>query len=224
MSRDGAAPQRLIIFARAPRLGLVKTRLASALGPQAALEAYRLLVQTLVQNLAALAEVELRYAPDTAGQEVQHWLLPGWHSQPQGTGDLGARMHRAFLQAFQTGAKQVALIGSDCPSVTVEDIRSAWSALEDNDLALGPACDGGYWLIGLRQPQPALFEGISWGTDAVLRESIARARNARLTTALLRQLPDVDTEQDWREFLQEKHALQRPEILGEIIERLRRQV
>ena len=85
--------------------------------------------------------------------------------------------------------------------MTAQDIAEAWTALERQDVVLGPATDGGYWLIGLRSPQPALFQNIHWSTDAVLRETQDRARAAKLSVHLLRRLSDVDTETDWQEYL-----------------------
>jgi glycosyltransferase A (GT-A) superfamily protein (DUF2064 family) len=92
------------------------------------------------------------------------------------------------------------IIGSDCPDVSVSDVLSAWARLNEHDLVLGPASDGGYWLIGLRRPQPVLFQNITWSTSTVQAETLARAQRAELRTSLLRKLSDIDTEQDWLEF------------------------
>ena len=195
------APDRLIIFVKAPRLGTVKTRLAQGIGSEAAAAAYCTLVETLLQNLAELTEVELRFAPDEAAGEIEPWFRPSWRARPQGQGDLGQRLAIAFDAAFADGAQRVVIIGSDCPRVTAQDITNAWAALLQHEVVLGPATDGGYWLIGLRSPQPALFQKIHWSTDVVLRETQDRARAARLTVHLQRELSDVDTESDWREYL-----------------------
>ena len=192
---------QLIIFVKAPRAGGVKTRLAQGIGPEAATEAYRVLVATLLQNLAGLSAVELRFAPDEATGEIEPWRRKSWRVQPQGQGDLGQRLVGAFAEAFAGGAQRVVIIGSDCPVVTAPDIADAWTSLLQYDVVLGPATDGGYWLIGLRSPQPALFQNIHWSTDAVLRETQDRARAAKLTVHLLRRLSDVDTEKDWQEYL-----------------------
>jgi uncharacterized protein len=191
----------LIIFVKAPRLGTVKTRLARSLGESAALSAYCELVETLFLHLEDVREVELRFAPDDSQSEIQRWLKPGWQATPQGSGDLGDRLIAAFSDAFAAGATRVVVIGSDCPAVTPADIRAAWTALQMTDVVLGPALDGGYWLIGLRQPQPVLFEKMPWSTNAVLNETVERARAARLSVHLLRRLSDVDTERDWADFL-----------------------
>lgn len=193
--------EQLIVFVKAPRLGTVKTRLAKTMGAPAALAAYRRLVKTVLENLSRLDGVELRYTPDDAASEIQAWVQPGWHARPQGGGDLGVRMQRAFGDHFSNGANQVVIIGSDCPEATAGDIREAWRKLKTSDLAVGPATDGGYWLIGLRQPQPQLFEGIAWGGESVLAETLQRAKAAQLRMEILRILTDVDTERDWQEFV-----------------------
>jgi rSAM/selenodomain-associated transferase 1 len=192
---------RLIIFLKAPRAGTVKTRLAESIGAFAAVAAYRQLVETLLASLQVLDEVELRYSPDDAQAEIQPWLRPHWQARPQGEGDLGQRLQAAFAEAFASGANRVVVIGSDCPSVTPGDIHAAWEALVAHDLALGPARDGGYWLIGLRAPQSTLFQGIAWSTDSVFPETLQRAEAADLRVHLLRELADVDTVKEWREFL-----------------------
>ena len=193
--------ERLIVFVKAPRPGAVKTRLAKAIGAPAAAAAYRQLVATLLNKLAGLGGVEVCFSPDDAAGEVQHWLKEGWSSSPQGDGDLGKRMQSAFQHAFRAGAKRVAIIGSDCPAVSVEDIREAWDGLQIHDVVLGPAADGGYWLIGSRQLQPDLFRDVCWSTDSVFAETLRRVQHAGLSVHLLRELADVDTDREWRAFL-----------------------
>ena len=191
----------LIVFLKAPRLGTVKTRLAATMGAPAAGAACRRLVETLLQRLSSLEYVELRFAPDDSASEIKPWARPSWRLAAQGEGDLGCRLDRAAREAFASETRRVVIIGSDCPEVTAADVRAAWTALHTYDVVLGPATDGGYWLIGLRAPRPDLFEGISWSTSAVLNETLVRASIAGLTVHILRELSDVDTEADWRRFL-----------------------
>jgi rSAM/selenodomain-associated transferase 1 len=192
--------QKLIIFVRAPRLGEVKTRLAHAIGKEAALRAYRVLLGQLLENLESLQNVELRFTPDAGRAELAPWLRPGWALMPQGEGDLGERLGRAFQESFAEGCQRVVIIGSDCPAVSVTDIESAWRALLTNDVVLGPASDGGYWLIGLRGPQAGLLENVPWSTASVLETTLARVRNAGLTFHCLRELTDIDTAEDWKKL------------------------
>ncbi len=193
---QGMSKPRIIIFVKAPRPGFVKTRLADTIGPKNACDAYCQLVNTLLGSLAGLPHVELRFTPDDAELEISQWLCEGWTAVPQGKGDLGQRMHRAIGQAKCPAI----VIGSDCPSINLTDISDAHEALEKHDVVLGPAVDGGYWLIGLRVPCPALFDGIRWSTDNVLKETLARSEKARLSVYLLHELADVDTEEDWEAY------------------------
>ena len=191
---------KLILFVKAPRPGLVKTRLAQTVGADAACAAYRELMHAVVKNLATLPKAELCFAPADAAAEIQPWLRPGWISRAQSDGDLGRRLETAFATAFAEGAERVVIIGSDCPEVTTGDIRAAWRELRSHDIVLGPATDGGYWLIGLRQARPELFAGIAWSSETVLAETLRRAKSAGLRSQLLRILADVDTAEDWAAY------------------------
>lgn len=193
--------QQLIVFLKAPRPGAVKTRLAQKLGADGACAAYRRLVETLLKRLDPLHGVELRFTPDDAQVEIAPWLRTGWRAKGQGGGDLGRRLQTAFAEAFAAGAQRVVIIGSDCPEVNAADIQEAWRELRKFDVVVGPAVDGGYWLIGLRQPAPELFEGITWSSETVLAETMQRAKAGRRSIQVLRILTDVDTEQEWQEFL-----------------------
>jgi rSAM/selenodomain-associated transferase 1 len=196
--------QVVIVFIKAPRVGTVKTRLAQKIGAAAACDAYKTLMSTVLRSIAALPNVQLRHSPDEAEAEVEHWRKPGWTTAPQGTGDLGLRLQRAFSDAFNSGASRVVIIGSDCPWLSAADIQQAWSDLETHDVVLGPARDGGYWLVALRQPLPELFEEISWSTANVLGQTVERANSRGLRVRLLRELRDVDTLEDWQLFLHSK--------------------
>jgi hypothetical protein len=175
----------------------VKTRLAAAIGNEAACGAYRQLAETVVANLAPLPHAELRFTPHDAENEIAHWLSDGWTAHPQGEGDLGERMHRAFTE---TNSPAI-IIGSDCPQVELSDFQTAAKAMQTHDAVIGPATDGGYWLIGLNAPYPALFEGIEWSTGGVLQSTLAKADEAGLSVQLLRELEDVDTGADWEKFM-----------------------
>ena len=191
---------RLTLFLKAPHPGRVKTRLAADLGSEAACAAHVRLVETVLGNLSTLDGVELRFTPDDSLAEIERWLRPGWQAKPQGSGDLGEKLARAVRQTLASGAHRVVVIGSDCPEVTSTDIEAAWTALTYHDVVLGPAADGGYWLIGLRSGDTPVFEGISWSTPRVLEQTLARCRVAHLKVMLLRELRDVDTLDDWKRF------------------------
>jgi hypothetical protein len=118
----------------------------------------------------------------------------------QACGDLGARLASAAQCAFDDGCSRIAIIGTDCPALDDRIVRRAFDRLEDHDVVLGPAADGGYYLIALRSPCPDLFEGISWGETTVFQSTLARASSLGLTTDLLPTLVDIDRPEDLHEW------------------------
>ena len=195
-------PQRLlIVFIKAPRAGNVKTRLAQSVGAEAACLIYQVLVGNLLRHIDSLGPVQLRFSPDDAEKEICPWRRKGWALAPQGSGALGRRLTAAFREAFAAGFERVAIIGSDSPEITPHDIRDAWAALREHDVVLGPTKDGGYWLIALRKVFPKLFKGIPWSTERVFSKTVEQARAADLRVHCLRELHDIDTEQDWKAYL-----------------------
>lgn len=190
----------LVVFVKQPVPGAVKTRLAPALGAEAAAEVYRALVAGLLEATAPAGrdyERLLFYDPPSATEAIRAWL-PAGGLRRQAEGDLGQRMADAFARCFARGASRVAVIGSDVPGLRRQDVLEAFAALDARDLVLGPARDGGYYLLALRAPQPVLFEGVPWSTATVLDATKERARSAGLSVATLRTLGDVDTVEDLR--------------------------
>ena len=195
-----SASPLLIIFLKVPKPGLVKTRLAASVGADRACEIYRRLVEKLLVNLDSIDEIELRIAPDDGVSVCGDWVKKGWGLRPQGDGDLGARMSRAFEEAFQRGYDRVVAIGSDCPYVQVPHIKEAFSVLKQDDMVIGPATDGGYWLIGMRAFYPELFHGIDWSTEAVLGQTLGLAKESGLSMNLMEILEDIDDEEAWKRY------------------------
>jgi rSAM/selenodomain-associated transferase 1 len=196
------ARERLIIFTRYPEPGRTKTRLIPALGAVGAADLHRRMTEqalTTASQLAALqaATLEVRY---TGGDDalMRQWLGANLLLCAQRGGDLGLRMRDAFHEAFQQGCERVVIIGTDCPGLTADTLAAAFTALRRNDLALGPASDGGYYLIGLRRAIPQLFDGIQWGTDRVLLHTLQIAETLDLRCSLLERLDDVDRPEDLR--------------------------
>lgn len=188
----------LIVFLKAPRPGRVKTRLAEALGDGPAAELYRVLAEEEVRRTEpAGGEYErlFFFDPADAGEEMEAWF-PGQAWIPQEGPDLGARMAAAFDETFARGARRAAVVGSDVPWVTRDHVGRALRCLDRHDLVLGPAHDGGYYLLALDRPRPALFDGIAWSTPAVLASTLERAAGLGLTVRLLEGLPDIDTLDD----------------------------
>lgn len=185
--------RRLAIFARAPVLGRVKTRLAADVGEAAALAAYRELLTLTLARLGSRNDefrAELWVEGDSA--EVREWerRVPV-RRQPQG--DLGERMAAAFADGVGV------LVGCDIPHISAAYVHAALAALDESDLVLGPTEDGGYCLIAMNEPQPQVFADIPWSTGAVLTATLEAARG--LNVALLDTLWDVDVATDlarWR--------------------------
>ena len=201
-----ASPQHLLVFAREPVLGRVKTRLAADVGPEAALAVYRellALTAAAVTAVAVPATVWLAEAPHPAADAAQsrpEWPGLPWCVQPP-AGLLGERMAHAFGEAFAGGAGRVVIIGTDCPGLRPAILQQAFAALEAHELVVGPAEDGGYYLLGLREPQPALFANKDWSTATVLPDTLADAARLGLRVAQLPVLRDVDSASDlaaWR--------------------------
>ena len=198
MNKDRQA--RLILFTRYPEPGRTKTRLIPALGAQGAATLQRQMSEAIVAQMAAFAaqypvSLEIRYA-DGNQQAMEAWLASDIPCLDQGEGDLGDRLHLAFAQAFAQGARAVVVIGADCPGLAPALFAQAFVALTRNDLVLGPAMDGGYYLIGLKHPAPALFSQIPWGKGEVLAATLKQAQGLNLSTHLLEPLADVDRPED----------------------------
>lgn len=191
--------RRLLIFARAPQPGAVKTRLIPALGAQGAAWLYAWMLQrTLDRALAAaLAPVDCYVDPGPESAWFDRYRsVPGLRLLSQPSGDLGQRMQACFSQALEE-ARDVVLIGTDCPALQAQHLARAFEVLALGHRAvLGPAEDGGYVLIGLREQQPNLFQGIQWGGDRVYADSIARLDALGWGWSALDPLWDVDRPED----------------------------
>jgi len=200
MSSDPISPPETLLFLRAPRFGTVKSRIAATAGPAVALRAQVCILDHLLTALRHGPPLTLCVTPDDAVDELRSRIQPRWKVVQQGDGDLGVRLDRATRNALEHSTSGVVVIGSDCPEVTPQDLRDAHAALKTSDVVIGPARDGGYWLIGIRRPCPILFSGIDWGTDTVLGTTLRCAQEAGLSVTRLRTLGDIDTEADWLEW------------------------
>ncbi len=201
----------LILMLKYPLPGAVKTRLIPALGQQRACELYRSLAHHTLREARQFAanesaELVARVANAPNEDAVRQWLGEGVCFQHQGEGHLGRRMERAVQAAFAEGATSVMVIGADCPRLTSALMESAARELDRKDIVLGPAADGGYYLIGLRRFLPELFGDISWGSEAVLEQTLAAAKKARVQWGLLETLPDLDLPEDLHLWAQSQPA------------------
>jgi rSAM/selenodomain-associated transferase 1 len=190
----------LIVFLKHPEPGAVKTRLVPTLGAEVAAAVYRALAEEVLRaTVPRRGEYEtlVFFDPPGAGEAIRAWL-PGLRLFAQSAGDLGSRMTAAFARAFERGARRVAIIGTDTPTVTRETVAGALAALDEAELVVGPAEDGGYYLLALGEPHPELFQNVAWSTPAVLEETLARAATAGLRVRELDRCRDVDTLEDLR--------------------------
>ncbi|MFN6535112.1 MAG: TIGR04282 family arsenosugar biosynthesis glycosyltransferase [Nostoc sp. EkiNYC01] len=192
--------QHLIIFTRYPEPGKTKTRLIPVLGSVGAANLQRQMTEHTIFQVKELQKiidisVEVRFAGGDL-QLMQDWLGLNLVYQCQGEGDLGLRMARSLLQAFQFGAEKAIIIGTDCPGINAQVLATAFDRLHTFELVLGPAIDGGYYLIGLQQPIPELFANIEWGTAQVFQKTVEIAQKLNLSHVNLTPLADVDRPED----------------------------
>ena len=195
---------RLLLLSKAPVPGQVKTRLIPLLGEHAAAELYAQLVHDCLTmcTTAALCPIEIWCSPATGHpffQQCHHRYETTLHAQS--SGDLGQRMSQA-IQTTLVQADYVVLIGADCPTLTVEDLTTALDALETGtDVVLGPAEDGGYYLIGMREHYTAIFEKMPWSTPNVLSLTENRLQGHNLRVHELPIRKDLDTPEDYAVYM-----------------------
>lgn len=188
----------LILFSRYPQAGNTKTRLIPHLGAVNAANLQRRMTEHMAQEMRSLPDsidLEVQFAGGRLAQ-MRSWLGQDFLYQPQVVGDLGTKLHRAFVNQFRAGKARVVIIGSDCPEITATHLQTAFRQLKTHDLVLGPAADGGYYLIGLSQPQPQLFHNIPWGTGEVFEQTLNIAAQLQLDLATLEELHDIDRPED----------------------------
>ncbi|MDZ4838369.1 MAG: TIGR04282 family arsenosugar biosynthesis glycosyltransferase [Bacteroidota bacterium] len=187
--------QALLIFVKNAVKGNVKTRLAATMGSDAAYNIYQLLLtHTERCSRALLVNKIVFYADYLEVEDI--WSNDLYQKQIQVGTDLGERMHNAFKYAFASGNERVAIIGSDCFEINDEIIESAFALLDDNDVVLGPALDGGYYLLALKSSCQDLFVNIDWSTDKVLTQTMQVCQKLGFNAAQLQVLSDIDDESD----------------------------
>jgi len=204
--------ERLIIFTRYPKTGTTKTRLIPVLGAEGAANLQRKMTEHTLKQVKTVSTpdkvtVEVRY--DGGNEDLmRRWLGSKFEYVLQGDGDLGYRMQRAFEDAFKSGAAAAVIIGTDIPDLAAVDIIKAFAALKQKKMVLGPAKDGGYYLIGLQknaflQAVAELFSGIKWGEHDVLKKTLSISNRLGLSYFLLDEMDDVDRPEDifiWERF------------------------
>lgn len=191
----------ILVFVKSPVKGAVKSRLAAAVGEEAALDLYRNFILDIVDTVIKSGfPFALCFYPPDAGGTVASWIGSQHRLIPQDGADLGSRMENAFRRAFSEGFTRALLIGSDIPDLVPVVFQEAFGSLERNDAVIGKAADGGYYLIGFKADTfaPRIFHGISWSTSTVFRETMTLLHEASLRVHQVHQWRDVDTVEDLR--------------------------
>jgi uncharacterized protein len=192
----------LVVMAKAPIPGAVKTRLVPFLSPEEAAELARALLVDQLRHLSAIdnADCYLAFSPEEAGAMMRELAPERFELFSQKDGDLGARMENIFTKLFAKGHRHVVLIGADLPPVPLTYFSKAFASLSDTErcAVLGPSQDGGYYLIGLNRDQPALFDQMTWSHDQVLTQTLARLISLDIKSHLLPTWRDIDTIDDVR--------------------------
>ncbi|MDX1652562.1 MAG: TIGR04282 family arsenosugar biosynthesis glycosyltransferase [Brumimicrobium sp.] len=187
----------LIIFTKNPELGKCKTRLAATIGDQAALTVYEQLLDYTVDFTKELKLTKRVYYSHRVN-ENDRWPNNIFEKKEQCEGDLGKKMLDAFKTGFEHGFTKIAIIGSDCAEINGEDITIAFEVLEHNQVVIGPAIDGGYYLLGMNTLIPDLFSKKSWSTEKLMGETIQTLEEKQINYALLEEKSDIDFEDDLR--------------------------
>ncbi|MCP2729566.1 TIGR04282 family arsenosugar biosynthesis glycosyltransferase [Limnofasciculus baicalensis] len=205
--------ERLIIFTRYPQPGKTKTRLIPILGAEGAANFQRQMTEYTITEVKSLVathplSIEVHFAGGNV-QLMETWLGGDIIYRQQGEGDLGRRMMSAFDISFAAGMSGAIIIGTDCLDLNAKLMDEAFQLLSHNDLVLGPAADGGYYLIGLRRLIPELFVGIDWGTSQVRQQTIEIAQTLNLAIAYLPILNDIDRPEDLDDGLYKPKQLDR---------------
>ena len=200
------AADRILVFAKRPAAGHVKTRLTPPLPPDEAANVYEACVRDVIALAARQrARVELWYVDEERARIWFEKEMPNLPAEAQATGDLGVKMLDAFERSFADGAERVVIIGSDIPTLPEAVLNAAFDDLHEVDVAIGPTVDGGYYLIGMRAEARAkahvLFERIVWSQPDVFRSTLNRIENAGLESRVLPGWYDVDTIDDLRQAL-----------------------
>lgn len=187
-------------------MGKVKTRLAATVGDAEALQIYRILLEK-TRRAALDVEAERWLFCSDFLEPDDDWPESHFQKFLQSGAGLGERMENAFRQAFDSGAGKVAIIGCDCPDLNGTLLQEAFQRLNEADFVLGPATDGGYYLLGMKHLEASLFRDMEWSTPVVSAETLGRIRALGKSCFLLPELTDVDTEEDWR-----RHAVVTPSV------------
>jgi rSAM/selenodomain-associated transferase 1 len=195
MERQINSKNLIIIFYRNPVKGAVKTRLAAGIGDEAALTVYKQLSEMTMKAVRPVASEKIVYYD----QYIIHddiWTEDDFEKNIQAGSDLGERMAAAFRHGFKQGYDRILIIGTDCPDLTTGMLEDAFNLLDTRDAVIGPAVDGGYYLLGLKRFIPEVFQDMVWGSDQVFQQTMIRLKQLGQSVCLLEPLRVIDRPED----------------------------
>lgn len=195
----------LIIFAKNPVWGKVKTRLAKTIGDAAAFDAYQQMLAH-VRNVAMQVDCHRVVFYSDFVDEGDAWGRPVFSKEVQSGADIGEKMHNALASTLAKGYEKVVLVGCDLLDLQVQHLKQAFRSLEFHDIVIGPADDGGYYLIGMKAPDPSLFFDKTWSHAKVLTNTLADIQKQGKSVQLVAQLSDIDDENDWLAALERRQG------------------
>jgi len=195
----------VIIFAKYPADGKVKTRLSETLGVEFAVRFYKAMAEHIFQVCHKLPkdkyDIYLFYDSSDRSESVKRWVPSDFSVHLQEGSDLGEKMKAAFNRIFEKGYKKVTIIGTDCPELNTKILLKSFEEISDNNIIIGPSADGGYYLMGMNEFHPFLFEDIEWSSTKVLTDTINKVKENDLHLTMLPGMIDIDTEKDLRQWL-----------------------
>ncbi len=195
----------LIIFAKYPQKGKVKTRLAKDIGEENAVEFYKECTNYLFEELDSLENtgIHLFFASDDNEASIKDWVNKRFNYHRQSGGTLGDKMLNAFEKVLGFNYTKCVIIGTDIPDINKQIINKAFNELDSSDVVLGPSDDGGYYLLGMKKVHPVLFGDIQWSTDTVFRDTVSKLKQTNLSFSLLEELIDVDDVTSFSKWIEE---------------------
>jgi uncharacterized protein len=193
----------VIIFCKYPVEGNVKTRIANTIGNEIAVNLYKLLSEYIFQELLKTEDVfqYLFYDNYADRDKIKNWAGGEFSFELQEGNDLGDKMYNAFKKVIDRGSTKTIIVGTDVPDISSDIIQKAFLALNNSDVVIGPARDGGYYLLGIKKLYRSFFTGIEWSKDTVLKKTLEKINSLDLSYSMLPELIDIDTEEDLKNWL-----------------------
>ncbi len=197
----------IIVFTKFPVEGKVKTRLAKNMGNKFAVSFYRVCAEHTFKELIKVketgSELFLFYSEENEIEQVMNWAGNNFNYYSQQGNDLGLKMYNAFETVFKKGYKKVIIVGTDAPDVSMNLVQSVISVLDNYSVVIGPANDGGYYLLGFKSKLIDLFSGIEWSTNSVFDNTIEKLNRSKINYFMLDELTDIDTAEDLQNWLKQ---------------------